>query len=225
MSRHTSSGKFYRFDGLCVLVADDNRFVRSILVTILKALGVGKILQADNGEEATAILDVSAQMVDSRDIDIVFADHLMEPTDGLGLLTWIRAHESDKVKFLPFVMMSGEADVKAVCAARDAGVTEYLAKPMSVMNVATRLLAIIDKPRPFVRAPGYFGPDRRRQTLPYDGSDKRLMRPEDVRLVDEGEHMVIESQSAAEGAPTSEEAKPAPAEPSVPEPVEAGAAA
>ncbi|MFV3131043.1 response regulator [Niveispirillum sp. KHB5.9] len=196
MSKPSNNNKYYRFDGLSVLIADDNRFVRSIMVTILKALGIGKVLQADNGEEAMAILDVSAQMDSTagRDVDIIFADHLMEPMDGIGLLKWVREHESDKIRFLPFVMMSGEADESAVRLARDSGVTEYLAKPMSVINVASRLLAIIDKPRSFVRAPNYFGPDRRRQTLPHDGSDRRLMSPEDVRVVDEGAHMVIDSQ-------------------------------
>ncbi|MFY8095086.1 MAG: response regulator [Niveispirillum sp.] len=199
MSKQTSTGKYYRFDGLSVLLADDNRFVRSIMVTILKALGIGKVLQADNGEEAMAILDVAAQMDSSagRDVDIIFADHLMEPMDGIGLLKWVREHESDKVRFLPVVMMSGEADEAAVRLARDNGVTEYLAKPMSVINVASRLLAIIDKPRAFVRAPNYFGPDRRRQTLPHEGADRRLMSPEDVRVVDEGAHMVIDSQAVS----------------------------
>lgn len=199
MSKQTSGSKYYRFDGLSILVADDNRFVRSIMVTILKALGIGKVLQADNGEEAMAILDVSAQMDSAvgRDVDIIFADHLMDPMDGISLLKWVREHESDKIRFLPVVVMSGEADEAAVRMARDAGVTEYLAKPMSVINVATRLLSIIDKPRSFVRAPNYFGPDRRRQSLPYEGSDKRLMSPEDVRIVDEGAHMVIDSQGGS----------------------------
>ena len=199
MSKPPSSGKYYRFDGLSVLLADDNRFVRSIMVTILKALGIGKVLQAENGEEAMAMLDVAAQMDSAvgRDIDIIFADHLMEPMDGIDLLKWVREHESDKVRFLPLVMMSGEADEAAVRLARDSGVTEYLAKPMSVINVASRLLAIIDRPRSFVRAPNYFGPDRRRQTLPHEGPDRRVMNPEDVRVVDEGAHMVIDSQSGS----------------------------
>jgi CheY-like chemotaxis protein len=191
-----SSGKFYRFDGLSILVVDDNRFVRSIMMTVLKALGIGKMIQAENGEEAMAVLEVSAQMDGAgKDIDIIFADHLMEPKDGIELLRWVRAHESDKIKFLPFVMMSGDADEAAVRLARDSGVTEYLAKPMSVMNVASRLLAIIDKPRSFIRAPNYFGPDRRRQTLPYEGEDKRRLGPEDVRVVEDGAHMVIDSQN------------------------------
>ncbi|TWB44240.1 CheY-like chemotaxis protein [Nitrospirillum pindoramense] len=169
-------------DGLSVLVADDNRFVRTILVGVLRGLGIGRVLQAESGEEATAILDVSTQMQGASDIDIVFADHLMSPVDGLELLRWVRAHEHEKLKFIPFVMMSGEADDKAVFLARDSGVTEYLAKPMSVANVASRLLAIVDKPRPFIRAPGYMGPDRRRQTLPYNGEDRRVMAGQRVTL-------------------------------------------
>lgn len=206
MAKPPSSGKFYRFDGLSILIADDNRFVRSIMVTILKALGIGKVMQAENGEEAMAILDVSAQMDGSggRDVDIIFADHLMDPMDGVGLLKWVREHESDKIRFLPFVMMSGEADEAAVRLARDNGVTEYLAKPMSVLNVANRLLAIIDKPRAFIRAPNYFGPDRRRQSLPHEGGEKRVINPDDVRVVDEGAHMVIDSQGGTVENPPEE---------------------
>lgn len=207
MTPKRTSGKYYRFDDLSILVADDNRFVRSILVTILKALGVGKVIQADNGEEAIAVLEVSAQMqLDVKEVDVVFADHLMAPGDGLELLRWIRTHENDKVKFLPVIMMSGEADYRSVTAARDVGVTEYLAKPMSVLNVASRLLAVIDRPRPFVRAPGYFGPDRRRQTLSFEGQDRRVMPQDSVRLVDDGEHVVMEQQAGVDqgNAPSQE---------------------
>lgn len=197
MSKRSSDGKFYRFDSLSILVVDDNRFVRSILATVLKALGIGKILQAEDGEEATAILEVTAQMdgPGGRDIDVIFADHLMDPMDGIALLKWVRGHESDKIKFLPFIMMSGDADEAAVRLARDYGATEYLAKPMSVINVATRLLAIIDRPRPFIRAPHYFGPDRRRQSLPHEGPDRRSHRPMEVKVVEDGQHMVIDSQA------------------------------
>lgn len=202
MATRPSSGKYYRFDGISVLVADDNRFVRSILVTILKGLGIGRVLQAESGEEAMAILTVQAQMpMDGRDIDLVFADHLMRPGDGLDLLQWVRAHESDGIRFLPFVMMSGEADRKAVMLARDYGVTEYLAKPMSVMNVASRIMAIIDRPRPFVRAPGYFGPDRRRYSGSFEGPDKRMMDPAEIRLTDEGGALVIDGQGQADQPP------------------------
>lgn len=169
------------------MVADDNRFVRTLLVNVLHGLGLRRILLAESGEEALAQLEASFVYQGSGgEVDILFCDHLMEPMDGLDLLSAIRRHEHEKLMFLPVVMMSGEADEKAVFSARDRGVTEYLAKPISVNNVVSRLLAIIDRPRPFIRAPEYFGPDRRRQTLTYDGEDKRVMVVQPVVLGEDG---------------------------------------
>jgi DNA-binding response OmpR family regulator len=50
-------------------------------------------------------------------------------------------------------------------AARDAGVTEFIAKPITVQNLMSRLAEIVERPRPFVRCGTYFGPDRRRRKL------------------------------------------------------------
>ncbi len=36
-----------------------------------------------------------------------------------------------------------------------------------------RLTNIIENPRPFVRAKGYFGPDRRRRSEDYSGPERR----------------------------------------------------
>jgi hypothetical protein len=47
--------------------------------------------------------------------------------------------------------------------ARDAGVTEFLAKPLTARGVVERLHQAIDNKRPFIRSLSYFGPDRRRR--------------------------------------------------------------
>jgi DNA-binding response OmpR family regulator len=53
-----------------------------------------------------------------------------------------------------------------VVDARDAGVTEFVAKPLTAKAVLERIQAVIYRPRPFVRTPNYFGPDRRRREDP-----------------------------------------------------------
>jgi hypothetical protein len=50
-------------------------------------------------------------------------------------------------------------------AARDAGVTEILAKPITAQNLMLRIAEVVDKPRAFVRCETYFGPDRRRRNV------------------------------------------------------------
>jgi len=71
-------------------------------------------------------------------------------------------------------MLTGHTEMNRVVEARDAGVHEFLAKPISVKGLYSRIRSIIERPRPFVRAGLYFGPDRRRRDNPaYMGGERR----------------------------------------------------
>jgi two-component system, chemotaxis family, chemotaxis protein CheY len=61
-----------------------------------------------------------------------------------------------------------------VIAARDAGVTEFLAKPLSAKALYQRVLNVVANPRPFIKTKTYFGPDRRRNVKEnYNGPERR----------------------------------------------------
>ena len=62
-------------------------------------------------------------------------------------------------------MLTGHAELALVTEARDMGVNEFLAKPVSAKALYARITAAVHHPRPFVRTRAYFGPDRRRQKL------------------------------------------------------------
>jgi two-component system chemotaxis response regulator CheY len=71
-------------------------------------------------------------------------------------------------------MITGHLTVRRIAEARDAGVNEFVAKPITARSVLDRLQLIIDHPRPFVRTDDFFGPDRRRRNDPaYDGPLRR----------------------------------------------------
>ncbi len=58
--------------------------------------------------------------------------------------------------------------------AHDAGITEFIAKPLSAKTLMARVTAVIEHPRPFIRSTQYFGPNRRRRrTSDYDGPERR----------------------------------------------------
>ena len=57
--------------------------------------------------------------------------------------------------------------------ARDAGTNEFLVKPVSINAMMSRLVAVIEKPRPYVRTSVYFGPCRRRRGDEYNGLERR----------------------------------------------------
>jgi two-component system, chemotaxis family, chemotaxis protein CheY len=70
--------------------------------------------------------------------------------------------------------MTGHSEKKRVINARDAGITEFLAKPISAKGLYQRVLNVVANPRPFIRTKSYFGPDRRRNTtVSYAGPERR----------------------------------------------------
>jgi CheY-like chemotaxis protein len=141
---------------LSVLVVDDNSNMRQILSAILKSFGVRDIFEADDGLQALRILN-------SREVDIVFTDLMMQPVDGLAFVKWIRSSPASPCQYVPIVMMTGHATQRSLNEARMAGVTEFLAKPLTARGVLHRLNEVISNPRPFVKVGDYFGPCRRRR--------------------------------------------------------------
>jgi two-component system chemotaxis response regulator CheY len=158
------------FDKLTILIAEDNKPMRGLVHDILEALGVGTILEAADGQAAIKKLGNHA-------VDIVILDWNMEPMDGMELTRQIRTSPESPDQFVPIIMLSGHTERARVLQARDAGVTEFMAKPVSVKALCARINAIIEAPRPFIRASGYFGPDRRRRVLPFNGPERRSDDP------------------------------------------------
>ncbi len=94
--------------------------------------------------------------------------------DGLEFVRLLRTDTNSPNPFVPVIMLTAHTEAKRVVEARDAGVTEFLAKPISAHQLYSRIRAIIEHPRPFVRAKSYVGPDRRRRQEPdFKGPEQR----------------------------------------------------
>lgn len=140
-----------------LLVVDDNAQMRTIIGTVLAAAGVRKLHYAPDGQRG---LDVVRQAA----IDVTFVDYEMPVMNGLDFLAAVRGLTTAD-RFMPMIMLTGHSDLKRILAARDRGVNEFLGKPVTAKSILTRLETVILQPRPFVQAPSYFGPDRRRRTI------------------------------------------------------------
>jgi CheY-like chemotaxis protein len=157
----------YRFDRLKVLVVDDNAHMRKLVGTILQAFGCTNILEADGGEKAWSVIKDSNP-------DVVVLDWVMEGMSGLDVVKLIRTDPTSPNPFVPVIMLTGHTQLAQVREARDAGISEFIAKPVSVKTMMQRLMAVIEHPRPFVRTKSYFGPCRRRRAdAAYDGPERR----------------------------------------------------
>jgi PleD family two-component response regulator len=141
---------------LAVMIVDDNRHMRSLICSIMRALGIKKIKEIGDGESALA--DISA-----FEPDIMITDWHMGPMDGTTLVKTLRHSSVDTVRYLPIIMLLGHSDTVRVREARDCGVHDFLTKPVSAKSLLARLTKIIEHPPSFIKTEYYFGSDRRRQ--------------------------------------------------------------
>lgn len=150
--------------------------MRTILLTSLGACGLDDIALTASGEEAFRVII-------ETEPDFVITDWRMPGGSGIELIRRVRTAPDSPDHFLPIVMLSGYANREQVVEARDAGVTDYLVKPITAKTLLTRLVAVIENPRPFISAPNFFGPNRRTKSDPdYDGPDNRAVEPAETPI-------------------------------------------
>jgi two-component system chemotaxis response regulator CheY len=155
------------FTRLRFLIIEDNAHMRRILRTLLHGFGSREVYEAEDG---AAGLESFVHCMP----DIVITDWAMPIFDGLELTQMIRQPGANANPYVPIIMLTGHSEKKRVVSARDAGVTEFLAKPISAKSLYQRVLNIVVNPRPFIKSKSFFGPDRRRNTLmKYSGPERR----------------------------------------------------
>ena len=117
-----------------VLVVDDYKSMVRIVRGMLNQLGFVNVDDAPDGAAAMALLK-------EKDYGLVLSDWNMQPVTGLELLKQVRAEE--KTRATPFVMVTAEAKVENVIAARQAGVNSYIIKPFNHAVLKQKLTAVL----------------------------------------------------------------------------------
>ncbi|MCP5366791.1 MAG: response regulator [Hyphomicrobiales bacterium] len=153
-------------EDITFLVVEDNPFMRRIVMRILWAFGAKRVEEASDGGEAITAME-------SFQPDIIVLDWEMEPVDGIQFMKFVRDAEDSKNPFIPVIMLTGHAERHRIITARNAGVNEYLLKPVSAQALLSRVQAVIERPRQFVRTKTFFGPDRRRKDERFKGDNRR----------------------------------------------------
>ncbi len=117
-----------------ILVVDDFSTMRRIVKTTLKQIGYEQILEAESGDEAQALLK------EEGPFGLVVCDWNMPGMSGLDLLRWVR--QTDRLRGLPFLMVTAEAKRENILEAIQAGVTNYVVKPFNKQKLAEKIQAI-----------------------------------------------------------------------------------
>jgi two-component system, chemotaxis family, chemotaxis protein CheY len=117
-----------------ILIVDDYKTMLRIIRNLLNQIGFDKIDEAMDGKEAfTKLRD--------KEYQLVISDWNMEPMSGYELLKSVRADE--KLKALPFILVTAESKTENVIAAKKAGVNNYIVKPFNAETLKTKLMAVL----------------------------------------------------------------------------------
>lgn len=148
-----------------ILVIDPNPATARLLADQMRPLGA-QLFAAPSSEKGYA-------MARATDPQLIFVEHTTDGVDGLAFTRKIR--RSDLIcREAPVIMCTGEATAEAIFGARDAGVHEFMRKPFNIKDLERRLEAVTLKPRDWIEAVAYVGPDRRRfNSADYKGPRKR----------------------------------------------------
>lgn len=158
-------------ESVSALILDDNAHMRGLVRVILASFGMRRIEEAADCNEALA-------HVAGGDIDIAFIDFKLSGLDGIDFCRSIRLDPNSPNRYLPLVMITAYSERRRVIDAINAGVDEFLVKPVRAVDVANRVNAVIERRRPFVKCTDYFGPDRRRRDDPrHKGPWRRASDP------------------------------------------------
>ncbi len=152
---------------LRVLILEDNGHMSSVLRAILQGFGVRELVE---------VRDAAAAFEACRDSqpDVAIVDYELGDITGLEFTQLIRTADDTPNPYLPVILVTAHSERWRVLEAINAGVNEFVVKPVSAVALYARLRAVIERPRAFVRARSYFGPDRRRRVdLSFRGKQRR----------------------------------------------------
>jgi phosphoserine phosphatase RsbU/P len=134
---------------MSILVVDDSEDARVVLESYLRACGYRDITTADCVEEAYGVLGLSPSgdeaTVDpttgANPVKLILMDISMAETDGLEACRRIK--ESERLRKVPVIFVTGQTDPTSVRAAFQAGAADFIAKPVRKADLEARMQAVL----------------------------------------------------------------------------------
>ncbi len=155
------------FENLSVMIIDGNPFTRRLLEGILRTFGVGQV------KEAADPADAFRDLIGFKPHAII-TELALKPITGVEFARMVRWDKKSPDRYVPIIMVTSSAEHSNVVAARDAGINEFVAAPVSAEALYAKLYAALYRQRRFIESKNYIGPDRRRiNKKPKDSPERR----------------------------------------------------
>jgi two-component system, chemotaxis family, chemotaxis protein CheY len=139
---------------LKVLIVDDEHTMRKVTRSLLQAIGVRHIYEANDGKSGL-------EKICSVAPDIVILDWEMPEPNGLEFMRQVRSPGTFPLPDVAVIMLTCHGERSRVVEAVKLGVNEFLLKPVSANALHARLVSVLSKPRRMVKKGDYYGPEPR----------------------------------------------------------------
>jgi len=115
-----------------VLVVDDSKTLRRILIRELNSIGITNIAEAGDGNEAVERLRVEK-------FDLMLLDMEMPELDGLGVLKVVKS--TPELSYLPVIIISSAENFDRIVECIQVGAEDYLPKPFNAVLLRARVFS------------------------------------------------------------------------------------
>jgi DNA-binding response OmpR family regulator len=127
-------------DGSRIIIADDDRIVRRIVLAKLSGLGY-EVREAEDGQEALDLLEGGEVP------DLLITDSLMPRMNGLELVRSIRNSPDGDLSALPVIMLTSRQSERDVIEGLETGLDDYVTKPFSPDELVARVRTVLWRTR------------------------------------------------------------------------------
>ena len=117
-----------------ILIVDDFESMRRIVKGTLKSIGFSNFIEAEDGV-------IAMKKLEKEKVDLIISDWIMPNMNGLDFLKAVKGNE--KLKKIPFIMVTAEGQKGNVLEAINAGVNNYIVKPFTSETLHAKILKVL----------------------------------------------------------------------------------
>lgn len=119
-----------------ILIVDDFPGMRGLIKGILKNMGFNNFFEAQDGA-------IALSLIEKEKIDLIISDWIMPNMTGLDLLKAIKG--SERLKGIPFLIITADGSKENVLAAIEAGVSSYIVKPFTPETLQAKVQNVLKR--------------------------------------------------------------------------------
>lgn len=119
-----------------LLIVDDDQAMRALIRRMLIRMKIKDLAEAEGGEQALQQIETAG-----KPVDLVICDWNMPGMSGMDLFGRVHTLRPR----LPFLMLTGRADANSVIAAKQAGISAYIVKPISPEELRNKVVYLLGK--------------------------------------------------------------------------------